>query len=38
MKKTADKKRAKKEHIKKQKKMSSQLASHIERLIDFLER
>ena len=38
MKKTADKKRAKKEHIKKQKKQSSQMASHIERLIDFLER
>ena len=38
MKKTADKQRAKKEHIKKQKKQSSQMASHVERLIDFLER
>ena len=38
MKRVADAKKAKQEAIKKQKKQSSQMASYVERIIDFLER
>ena len=38
MKRVADAKKAKQEAIKKQKKQSSSMASHVERVIDFLER
>jgi len=38
MKRQSDEKKAKKEAIKKQKKQSSQMASYVERIIDFLEK
>ena len=38
MKRVADAKKAKQEQIKKQKKQGSSMASHVERVIDFLER